>query len=245
MKRYFFEISYDGGAFYGWQVQPKQITVQQTIEDALTKLNSLCKVEIVGCGRTDTGVHAYNYVFHADLDLKMTCEEFVYKLNKMLPTTIAVHKMFEVADDLHARFSATKRTYRYFIHRTKNPFKHQYSTYFPFELDLEKMNQAASFLIGNHDFTTFSKTNTDVKTHLCDVFEAKFYDTEDGYYFEYTANRFLRNMVRATVGTLLEVGLHKISVEEFVAIFKSLDRSKCASSAPPQGLYLYTIEYDY
>lgn len=243
MKRYFFEIAYDGGAFFGWQIQPKQVSVQETIEQALTKLNSRQPVAIVGCGRTDTGVHASSYIFHADLDGIESAEQLQYKLNKMLPATISILQIREVDPELHARFSAVKRTYRYYIHTLKNPFKHAYSTYFPSELNVGKMNEAARELIGTHDFTTFSKTNTDVKTHMCEVFHAHWESTENGYVFEYTANRFLRNMVRATVGTLLEVGVGKMTPEEFKNIFHSLDRSKCAGSAPAQGLYLSNVEY--
>ncbi len=243
MKRYFFEISYDGGAYFGWQVQPGQVSVQQTIEEALTKLNSQQPVPIVGCGRTDTGVHAHSYVFHADLSEIQSEEQLRYKMNKMLPSSIAVKRIWEVPGDLHARFSAVKRTYRYFVHSEKDPFRHNYSTYFPLELDIGKMNEAAKCLVGSHDFTTFSKTNTDVKTHICEVFNAGWVKTDDGYLFEYSANRFLRNMVRATVGTLFEVGTGKISVKEFEDIFRSLDRSRCAGSAPPQGLYLWKIEF--
>lgn len=243
MKRYFFEISYDGGAYFGWQIQPNQVSVQQTIEKVLTKLNSQRAVSVVGCGRTDTGVHAYRYVFHADLNEVQSGEQLRYKMNKMLPESIAVKSIREVGQDMHARFSATKRTYRYFIHREKNPFRHNYSTYFPLELDIDQMNEAAKCLIGSHDFTTFSKTNTDVKTHICEVVHARWEKTEEGYVFEYTANRFLRNMVRATVGTLFDVGTGKITISEFEDIFKSLDRSRCAGSAPPQGLYLWDIDY--
>ncbi|NGF74631.1 tRNA pseudouridine(38-40) synthase TruA [Fluviicola sp. SGL-29] len=243
MRRYFFEIAYDGGAFYGWQIQPKQASVQETIEHALTQLNSRNPVAIVGCGRTDTGVHASSYIFHADLESVTSVEQLQYKLNKMLPATIAVHRIWEVDPELHARFSAVKRTYRYYIHTRKNPFKQAYSTYFPAELNVAKMNEAARSLIGIHDFTTFSKTNTDVKTHMCEVFNAHWEVTEEGYVFAYTANRFLRNMVRATVGTLLEVGLEKITPEDFKTIFESLDRNRCAGSAPAQGLYLSKVEY--
>lgn len=243
MSRYFFEIAYDGGEYFGWQIQPNQVSVQQTIEEALTRLNSNNSISIVGCGRTDTGVHAESYVFHADISLSSSSEELRYKLNKMLPSSIAIKKIWEVENTLHARFSARKRTYKYFIHTTKNPFKHHFSTYYTLELDIAKMNEAAVLLLGNHDFTTFSKTNTDVKHHFCEVFEAKWTETTDGYCFEYTANRFLRNMVRATVGTLLGVGTGKMTIDEFHAIFKSLDRSQCGSSAPPQGLYLWKIEY--
>lgn len=243
MKRYFFEIAYDGGAFFGWQIQPNEVSVQQTIEEVLTKLNSQQAVSIVGCGRTDTGVHAHSYIFHVDLKEIDSCEQLRYKINKMLPTTVSVNRIWEVNFDLHARFSAVKRTYRYFIHTQKNPFKQAYSTYLALNLDVDKMNEATNYLIGPHDFTTFSKTNTDVKTHMCEVFKAEWTKTDDGYCFEYTANRFLRNMVRATVGTLLEVGTGKISVQEFEAVFHSLDRSRCASSAPAQGLYLWNVEY--
>lgn len=243
MIRYFFEIAYDGGAFFGWQIQPKQTSVQETIEQALTKLNSNKPIAIVGCGRTDTGVHAHRYIFHADYEQAIDVEQLKYKLNKMLPSTISVFAINEVEDSLHARFSAVRRTYRYFVHKEKNPFKHAYSTYLPLDLDLEKMNEAAKNLLGHHDFTTFSKANTDVKTHLCEVFEATWSETEDGYVFEYTANRFLRNMVRATVGTLFDVGTGKYTPEQFKKIFLSQDRSKSSGSAAPQGLYLWKIIY--
>lgn len=243
MKRYFFEISYDGGAFFGWQIQPKEVSVQQTIEGVLTRLNSLKRVCIVGCGRTDTGVHAHKYIFHADLAEIDSYEQLQYKMNKMLPTSVSVNRIWEVNPDLHARFNAVKRTYKYFIHTKKNPFRKAYSTYLTFDLNVDRMNEAAKCLIGSNDFTTFSKANTDVRTHICEVFKAEWTKAEDGYCFEYTANRFLRNMVRATVGTLLEVGTEKISVEEFEMIFHSLDRSRCAGSAPAQGLHLWDVTY--
>jgi tRNA pseudouridine38-40 synthase len=243
VKRYFFEVAYDGGMFCGWQVQPQQETVQQTIEYALTKLNSNIHVPIVGCGRTDTGVHAKSSIFHADLELKISLDLLHFRLNKILPYSISILAIKEVESDMHARFSAKKRTYRYFIHTQKNPFKQKYSTLLPGDLNLEKMNEACQLLLGTHDFTTFSKAKTDVKTHICTVVKAHWSTTEDGYVFEYAANRFLRNMVRATVGTLLLVGQEKISIEEFKNIFESMDRSQCASSAPAQGLYLWQVEY--
>ena len=243
-KRYFFECSYDGGAYFGWQIQPKQKSVQETIETYLTKLNSNVPVSIVGCGRTDAGVHAYSSIFHFDLDQSIDPAQWVYKLNKMLPTTISIRNGWEVTLDDHARFTAKRRTYRYFIHKTKCPFKHNYSTYYPADLDFEQMNIAAKHLIGTHDFTTFSKTNTDVKTHMCEVFDAKWVKVnEEEAYFEYSANRFLRNMVRATVGTLYEVGLGKISPEQFKDILHSQDRTQAAGSAAAQGLFLWKIEY--
>lgn len=242
--RYFFEISYDGTDYFGWQNQPKQLSVQETIETTLTRLNSNIPVSIVGCGRTDTGVHAKQYFFHADLNENVDSIQLLYKLNKMLPTSISVQNIFEVESEKHARFSATKRTYRYFVHLRKNPFASKHSTYFPQPLDFDIMNEAAALLVGKHDFTTFSKTNTDVKSHDCDVFKAKWFkDSEDSWYFEYTSNRFLRNMVRATVGTLFDVGTGKLSVGDFKAILESKNRSKSSGSADANGLFLWEIEY--
>lgn len=243
MKRLFFEISYDGTDFYGWQIQTNQNSIQGEIQQALTKLNSNQLIEIVGCGRTDAGVHAYRSVFHADFEKIPISDyqQFTYTINKMLPHSIAVHRIYE--ETKHARFDAIRRTYRYYIHQQKNPFKERFSSYFNLELDVDKMNQAALCLIGIHDFTTFSKANTDVKTHICEVFEAKWHRTEDGYYFEFSANRFLRNMVRATVGTLFQVGLNKVTIAEFQNVLKAQDRSKSAASAPANGLSLWRVEY--
>lgn len=244
IKRYFFECAYDGGQYFGWQIQPKQISVQETIEKYMTRLNSNQPVSIVGCGRTDTGVHAHSSIFHVDLDIAINVSEWVYKLNKMLPASISIKKGWEVTLDDHARFTAKRRTYRYYIHQNKSPFKHAYSTFFPNKLDFGRMNEAALHLIGTHDFTTFSKTNTDVKTHICEVFGAQWVQlNEEEAYFEYSANRFLRNMVRATVGTLFEVGLGKISPEQFKSILHAQDRKQSAGSAAAQGLYLWGIEY--
>jgi len=245
--RYFFEISYDGTSFFGWQKQPDRITVQQTIEISLSKIYSNKQIDIVGCGRTDTGVHAKQYIFHADLPHIENPKQLCYTLNKMLPPTVCIKKCWSVNDDMHARYSATRRTYRYFIHFEKEPFKHRYSYYLPHTLDIEKMNIAATNLIGTHDFTTFSKTNTDTKTSICSVFEAKWKvfteNNREMCFFEYSANRFLRNMVRATVGTLLKVGQDKISNNEFIEIFHAYDRQQAFSSAPPQGLFLWKIDY--
>ncbi|MCO5260337.1 MAG: tRNA pseudouridine(38-40) synthase TruA [Crocinitomicaceae bacterium] len=243
MKRYYFEVAYDGSLFCGWQVQPEQVTVQQVIEEALTKINSNTPVFIVGCGRTDTGVHAKCSVFHTDMDLKIDVETLQFRLNKILPHSISILTIRETDDNFHARFSAKKRTYRYFIHTQKNPFKHSYSTLLEAELDMDKLNEASRLLLDTHDFTTFSKAKSDVKTHICTVFKAEWTKTEEGYQFEYAANRFLRNMVRATVGTLLLVGQNKITIEEFKAIFDSMDRNRCATSAPAQGLFLWKVEY--
>lgn len=242
--RYFINLSYDGTDFFGWQSQAKQISVQETIESALSKLYSNEPIKVVGCGRTDSGVHAKSYTLHVDLPSFSSSEELVFKLNRILPSSISVHSLNEVGSEKHARFDAKRRTYRYFIHLSKDPFNVKYSTYFHHDLDFEAMNKAAECIIGEHDFTTFSKVNTDVKTHICDVTKAqwiKISDTE--YYFEYSSNRFLRNMVRATVGTLFAVGTGKITVDEFNSIFESQDRSKASGSADAQGLFLWEVEY--
>ncbi len=243
MNRFFFEISYDGAKYFGWQRQPDQISVQQEIEEALTRLNSNTELQIVGCGRTDTGVHAKQYFFHVDLPEEMQTNQLVYKLNKMLSPNIAVQRAFPVKDELHARFSATKRTYRYFIHSEKDPFIKDFSWYYPGKLDLDAMNSAAQLLLGTQDFTSLSKLHTDVKTNICTVFSAEWRIQDKQVYFEISADRFLRNMVRATVGTLLEVGMGKIQPQSICEILEAKDRSAAAVSVPAHGLFLWEIEY--
>lgn len=247
MQRFFFECAYNGTPYYGWQVQPKQISVQETIEKALTKLNSKQDVKIVGCGRTDTGVHAHHYIFHADLPSHFSnAEQLKYKLNKMLPNSIAIFDIYPVKEEAHARFGATNRTYRYFIRQEKNPFEVHTSTYFPKDLDIAAMNKGAEFLLGKQDFTSLSKLHTDVKTNICDVRKAHWFREEDGrLVFEISADRFLRNMVRATVGTLLDVGLGKIKPTDIPSILAAKDRGEAKISAPADGLYLWKIEYDF
>lgn len=245
MPRYFFRLAYNGTSFHGWQRQPKASSVQETIENALTKLNSNVPISIVGCGRTDAGVHASDYFFHVDFEISWDTEQTVFKLNKMLPDSIAIYEMFEVASDFHARFDATKRTYRYFINRRKSPFKADQSWHFVQDLDLDKMNQAAQLLIGQKDFTSFSKLHTDVKTNICEVYEARWSEKDDVIQFEISANRFLRNMVRAIVGTLVDVGLGKLKPEDIVAILEAKNRQEASVSVPAQGLFLWEIMYDF
>jgi tRNA pseudouridine38-40 synthase len=242
-KRYFFELSYDGTNFFGWQRQPDQITVQEAIEEALSKLHSNTPVPIVGCGRTDTGVHAHYYVIHVDLPKIKDIDHIRFKLNRMLPESIAIHKIRPVSEELHARFSAKSRTYRYFIHQEKNPFRFNHSWYMPQKLDVAAMNGAAASLIGTKDFTSLSKLHTDVKNNICTVSNACWSIEDDALYFEITANRFLRNMVRATVGTLVDVGLGKIQPEAIQGILDAKDRGAASTSVPPQGLFLWKIEY--
>ncbi len=242
MPRYRIDLAYNGKPFFGWQRQPKQISVQKVIEDSLTKLNSNQPVEVVGCGRTDTGVHAKHYVLHTDLSIISSTDQYLYKLNKMLPSSIALFKMEQVKDDFHARFDAQKRTYRYFIRNKKNPFDENVWLLYR-ELDIELMNQASCLLIGKQDFTSFSKLHTDVKNNICEVFEAHWIKEEDTYIFEISANRFLRNMVRAIVGTLVDIGLKKLSVSDIDKILEKKDRQAASVSAPASGLFLWEIEY--
>jgi tRNA pseudouridine38-40 synthase len=246
MHRYFFEIAYNGKSFSGWQRQPNAVSVQEIIEDTISKLFSGKKISIVGCGRTDAGVHSQQYFFHIDLPEEFDTENLVFKLNRMLSDAVVVYKILKVPEELHARFSAKSRTYRYFIHQKKDPFKNDFSWYNPQFLDINKMNEAALIFIGKKDFTSFSKVNTDVKTNICEVHQAKWMKKEDGsLYFEITANRFLRNMVRAVVGTLIDVGTGKINVEDIYKILDKKDRGAASLSVPASGLFLWEIEYDF
>ena len=247
MQRYFFRISYDGSSFNGWQIQPKVTSVQETIEQTLGKLFAKSKLPIVGCGRTDTGVHASCYFFHVDLpDNRYDEADLLFKVNGMLPSSIAVSSVFKVANDFHARFDAVSRTYRYFIHQQKDPFKNLYSYYYRGDLDFDKMSAAAQLLKGRQDFTSFSRLHTDVKSNFCEVAKAEWVKEDQySYYFEITANRFLRNMVRAIVGTLLEVGKNKLTIDEFQSVIAQKNRSLAGASAPANGLFLYNVVYPF
>lgn len=243
MKRYFIQLSYNGTSYFGWQRQSKQHSVQEEIENALSKWHSNTPITIVGCGRTDSGVHAKQYFCHTDLPEECDTTQLINKLNRMLPPSIAIHTMEEVTRNQHARFDAKKRTYRYFIHQQKEVFLNDTSWYFPKPLNIEKMNQAARFLLGKQDFTSLSKLHTDVKTNLCEVFSAEWVQTEQGIYFEISADRFLRNMVRATVGTLLEIGMQRIQPDELISILAKKDRQAAYTSVPAHGLFLWKVEY--
>ena len=243
MPRLFFHIAYNGTPYHGWQIQPNSSSVQGEITDALTRLNGNEPIEIVGCGRTDTGVHASCYYFHADLSI-LSPKELKFKLNKMLPESIVVYNVFPVSNELHARFDARWRTYRYFIHQEKNPFQQDKSWFFTPDLDMLVMNEAAEKLVGKHDFTSFAKLHTDVKTNICEVKYAKWTKVENEFYFEITANRFLRNMVRAIVGTLVDVGLKKMTPEEFISVMEQKNRQEASISAPACGLFLWDVVYD-
>lgn len=245
MTRYFFEISYNGAPYFGWQQQVGQVSVQEVIQKDLQKLFQKEEIEIVGCGRTDKGVHAHNYFFHCDFTYEIDAENLVYKLNKMLPESISISSIFLVNSDLHARFSATKRTYRYFIHQQKNPFLSEFSTYFPHTVDLECMNIACKYLIGKQDFSSFAKVHTDVKTHICSVYKAHWFEHGNQLVFEISADRFLRNMVRAIVGTMLDIGTKKLMPEKLPEIIAQQNRSAASKSVSPNGLFLWKVEYDF
>jgi len=245
VQRYFVELRYNGSNFFGWQRQPNQISIQEVIEATLTKLHSNTPVKIIGCGRTDTGVHANHYIFHVDLPSVKDTNGFVLKLNRMLPDSIVISLISPVSTDAHARFDAIERTYRYYIHKVKNPFKQDQSFEVKRTLDFEKMNKAANYLIGKHDFTSFSKIHSDVKTDICVVKHAAWIiESKENMYFEITSNRFLRNMVRAIVGTLMDVGMNKIEPERVKVILESKDRQAASSSSPAQGLFLWDIKYE-
>lgn len=244
MPRYFIEIVYHGADFHGWQKQPNAPSVQETIEKCLFKQFAHSEIPIIGCGRTDAGVHAKQYFFHLDLVNEVDEIQFVYKLNRMFPKGIAAYSMKEVALDLHARFDAKKRTYRYFIHRLKNPFKEDLSWYFPHDLDFEKMNQAAKLLLGEKDFGSFAKAHTDVKTNFCNVFNAEWFAENNDYYFEISANRFLRNMVRAIVGTLIDIGTGKLELADIPKILAAKNRQEASISVPGHALFLWKIDYE-
>jgi tRNA pseudouridine38-40 synthase len=245
MQRYFIQIAYRGTAYHGWQSQPNAPSVQETIERCFSKLFANNPIPIVGCGRTDAGVHAKSYYFHVELPQNWDVDQLCFKLNRMLPPDISAYQAFEVPSELHARFDAIKRTYRYFIHQQKDPFQQEMSWYFPQRLDFSAMNLAAERLIGTKDFGSFSKLHTDVKTNICTVFHAEWIESKGQWFFEISANRFLRNMVRAIVGTLIEVGLGKLNVEDIETIIEAKDRGEAAVSVPAHGLFLWEIAYPF
>lgn len=249
MSRYFIELSYDGTSYHGWQVQPNGVSVQETLQQALSTLLRQ-DIEVVGAGRTDAGVHASMMVAHFDGPEELDCPQLVYKLNKLLPHDIAIRCVYQVPDDMHARFSATSRTYHYYIHTRKSPFLRHYSWLVTFPLDFEKMNEAAKRLLEFEDFTSFSKVNTDTKTNICHVTEAQWKEFTPlegqgggAWRFTITANRFLRNMVRAIVGTLIEVGRGRMTVDEFCQVIKQKNRCSAGESVPGHALFLTDVRY--
>jgi len=242
MQRYFIELAYNGTNFHGWQIQPNAKSVQEEINKCFSAFLRE-EINVVGAGRTDAGVHSSYFVLHFDTSVNIDTENFIYKMNRFLPTDIAIFSVRPVIGDGHARFSALSRTYHYYIQKRKNPFNNSFAYNLSTKLNIDKMNEAAKKILVFEDFTSFSKLHTDVKTNNCKVEYAKWYEKDDQLIFEIKADRFLRNMVRAIVGTLLEVGKGKLSVEDFVKIIEDKDRGKAGASAPAQGLFLTGIEY--
>lgn len=241
--RYGITLAYDGTDFFGWQKQPNQISVQEELESAISKLLGGKEIDVTGCGRTDAGVHASYFVAHLDLETSIDTKQWAYKLNKMLPNSIVIFSIAEVSNEFHARFSATNRTYHYFIHYGKDPFAYNSVQQFQ-QLNFDAMNQAAKLLLGTQDFTSFSKLHTDVKTNICTVSKAEWVEiATNKWRFEISADRFLRNMVRAVVGTLIEVGQGKLNLEQFQAVIYAKDRSASGTSMPARGLFLCAVDY--
>lgn len=240
--RYFLELSFDGTDYHGWQRQPNALSVQQLLEEALSMLLSV-PISVVAAGRTDAGVHAHQLFVHFDIEQKLDAAELVHRLNRFLPEAIVIHELFEVRSEAHARFDALSRTYRYRISTEKNPFSTRFSWYVAQPLHIEVMNEAASMLLGTHDFECFSKSHTDVKTYICTVTQAVFEPFEDEIVFTIKADRFLRNMVRAIVGTLVEVGSGKRELSSIQGLLESKSRSKAGVSVPAKGLSLIAVEY--
>jgi len=242
--RFFIKLAYNGTNYHGWQCQPNASSVQETLNKALSiVLNS--EINLMGAGRTDTGVHAKEMYAHFDFETEIDSQNLVHKLNSYLPKDIFIYDIFPVHEEAHARFDATKRTYQYHIHTFKDVFLQDQSWYYHQNLDLDLMNEASKLLLNYTDFQCFSKVNTDVNTFDCTIFEAYWTQNNNSITFTISANRFLRNMVRAIVGTLVYVGLHKITLEDFNNIIASKNRNEAGFSVPAHGLYLTKIEYDY
>ncbi len=243
MQRYFVYFSYDGTAYHGWQIQPNGNSVQEELQKALSTILR-DDIEVVGAGRTDAGVHARQMAAHFDTEAVIDEPQLAFRLNRILPRDIAVDRVEKVDNDMHARFSAVKRTYHYFIHTKKDPFCRTYSCELHYPLDFSLMNEAAEHLLHVDDFGAFCKTNTDVKTTLCNVQEARWIQQSDhSWYFVISANRFLRNMVRAVVGTLIEVGRGRMSIDEFDAVVAGKKRTAAGESMPGNALFLVKVEY--
>lgn len=248
-KRYFIEIAYHGMAYHGWQIQNNAVSVQEMLNKALHTLLRDPEMETIGAGRTDTGVHAKELYAHFDAaaeGILLDPAKFIHAINGLLPYDIAVKRLIPVSADAHARFDATKRSYEYHVHFQKDPFLHNYSMYSRDKPALEKMNAAAKFLLGKQDFSCFSKSNTQVFTNNCTITRAEWVEDKDGrYIFHISADRFLRNMVRAIVGTLLEIGIKNKDIHFMEEVIASKSRCKAGTSVPAQGLYLTEVAYPY
>ncbi|HET8885208.1 MAG TPA: tRNA pseudouridine(38-40) synthase TruA [Salinimicrobium sp.] len=240
--RYFIELAYNGTSYHGWQRQPQSISVQQVIEEALHRILKE-KIAIMGAGRTDAGVHAIQIFAHFDLERELGDMDFIFRMNSLLPKDIAVRSFFKVKNNAHARFDALHRSYEYHIVQEKNPFEIERSYLLKKDLDLSKMNEACKILLGTKDFKCFSKSRTDVRTYICTIEHAFWERKNEKLIFYIKADRFLRNMVRAIVGTLLEIGTGKLEITYLNKIIESRNRSEAGTSVPAHGLYLSKIEY--
>ncbi len=242
--RYFIELAFNGTNYHGWQVQPNANSVQQTLNTALSTILKT-NIEIVGAGRTDTGVHAKQMFAHFDFDNQIDIPHLVYKLNSFLPKDISIFNIYQVHTDAHARFDAKKRTYEYYIDTQKNVFNTNGSWLYQNDLDIKKMNEACKILFDYSDFECFSKVHTEVNTFNCKIYEAFWQQENSKIVFTISADRFLRNMVRAIVGTMINIGSGKITLQDFTKIIESKNRSEAGFSVPAHGLYLTKVEYDY
>ena len=243
MERYFIKLAYDGTSYHGWQIHENAQTVQAEINEKLSLLVGE-KVNITGCGRTDTGVHAREFYAHFDIEgLKTEPGALAFKLDQFLPKDIAIERIYKVNSDLHARFSAVERTYKYYITRKKDPFNAAFSYYYHGPLDVEAMKSTCSYLLDFSDFTSFSKLHTQTGTNICKITEAKWEEDGDRLIFTISADRFLRNMVRAIVGTMVETGKSKLKPEDMKSIIEAKDRSRAGFSVPAHGLFLERVKY--
>jgi tRNA pseudouridine38-40 synthase len=245
-KRYFIQLAYDGSLYHGWQIQPNAITVQELLDKAMSVFFRQ-PIETLGCGRTDAGVHATDFYAHFDVEgiAETKVLNAISGINAMLPYQIAAKRIIPVHDEAHARFDATARAYKYYLHFQKDPFKVNRSWLLKDKPDMELMNQAAALLLNYTDFSCFSKSNTQTFTNNCKITKAVFEADEDGLVFTIQADRFLRNMVRAIMGTLVQIGKKEINLDAFKAIIESKNRSKAGQSVPACGLYLVKIDYPY
>ena len=244
MSRFFLHLAYNGAAYCGWQTQPQLPTVQLTLEQALTTLLRQ-PIAVVGCGRTDTGVHASDFYAHFDCEGPVQLDDLVFKLNNILPPDIAIFDAIPVADNAHARFDATARTYQYHVSDRKLPFRQGQYCRIYYRPDISLMNRAAQVLMQYDDFTSFAKLHTQVKTNICHLSIAEWAEEEGGWVFTIRSNRFLRNMVRSVTGTLLDVGRGKLSIEGMREIIEKKDRCAAGVSMPACGLFLTKVEYPY
>lgn len=245
MHRYFLRLSFKGTNYSGWQIQENAISVQEKLNQALSLILDE-DIQSVGCGRTDTGVHAKQFYAHFDCsDIPLDTGKIIYQLNAVLPYDISIAELIPVTKDAHARFDATSRTYEYFIAGNKNPFWKDFAMHGFMNPDPDLMNKACSHLFRYNDFTSFSKSNTQVKTNICSITEAQWVVKGDMMIFTISADRFLRGMVRAIVGTMLDIGTRKIEPDEIAAIIECKNRKEAGSSVPACGLFLSKVEYPY